>query len=41
MQSLKKRGIVVGYAARKLGMISEQDMKECAKLKAKIYVPRK
>ncbi|GFH44356.1 hypothetical protein CTEN210_00830 [Chaetoceros tenuissimus] len=41
VQSLKKRGIVVGYAARKLGMISEQDMKECAKLKAKIYVPRK
>lgn len=41
VQSLKKRGIVVGYAARKLGIISEQDMKECAKLKAKIYVPRK
>lgn len=41
VQSLKKRGIVVGYAARKLGIISEQDMMECAKLKAKIYVPRK
>jgi len=39
VQSLKKRGIVCGYAARKAGLISKEEMNKNAATKAKIFVP--
>jgi len=39
VQSLKKRGIVCGYAARKAGLISKEEMNKNASTKAKIFVP--
>lgn len=39
VQSLKKRGIVCGYAARKAGLISKEEMNKNAAAKSKIYVP--
>ena len=41
VQSLKKRGIVCGYAARKAGLLSKEVMEKNATTKAKIYVPSK
>lgn len=39
VQSLKKKGIVCGYAARKAGLISKEEMNKNAAKKAKIFVP--
>lgn len=41
VQSLKKRGIVCGYAAKKAGLISKEEMSRNATAKSKIYVPNK
>ena len=41
VQSLKKRGIVCGYAAKKAGLISKEEMSRNVTAKAKIYVPNK
>lgn len=39
VQSMKKRGVVIGYAARKAGLVSEQELEESAHTSGKIYVP--
>lgn len=39
VQSLKKKGIVCGYAAKKAGLLSKEDIVRCANAKSKIYVP--
>lgn len=39
VQSLKKRGIVIGYAARKAGLVTNDDLEKSACKKATIYVP--
>jgi len=39
VQSLKKRGIVCGYAARKAGLLSKEEIEKNATTQAKIYVP--
>eukprot|EP00566_Odontella_aurita_P010873 CAMPEP_0113568968 /NCGR_PEP_ID=MMETSP0015_2-20120614/24141_1 /TAXON_ID=2838 /ORGANISM="Odontella" /LENGTH=408 /DNA_ID=CAMNT_0000471563 /DNA_START=86 /DNA_END=1312 /DNA_ORIENTATION=- /assembly_acc=CAM_ASM_000160 len=39
VQSLKKRGIVIGYAARKAGLVSETDLENSAATVGKIYLP--
>lgn len=39
VQSLKKRGIVCGYAARRAGLISKEEMNKNAATKARIFVP--
>lgn len=39
VQSLKKRGIVIGYAARKAGMVTNDDLEKSACKKSTIYVP--
>lgn len=39
VQSLKKRGIVCGYAARRAGLISKEEMNKSAATKARIFVP--
>mmetsp|Transcript_11514 Transcript_11514/g.17277 ORF Transcript_11514/g.17277 Transcript_11514/m.17277 type:complete len:300 (+) Transcript_11514:171-1070(+) len=41
VQSLKKRGIVCGYAAKKAGLISKEEMSRNATNKSMIYVPNK
>jgi hypothetical protein len=41
VQSLKKRGIVCGYAAKKAGLISKEEMSRNATAKSNIYVPNK
>lgn len=40
VQSMKKRGVVIGYAARKAGLVSEEQLEESAHTSGKIYVPR-
>ncbi len=39
VQSLKKRGILTGYAARKAGLVSDDDIELSASTAGKIYVP--
>ena len=39
VQSLKKRGIVIGYAARKAGLVTNDDLEKSACKKSTIYVP--
>jgi len=39
VQSLKKRGIVIGYAARKAGMVTNDDLEKSACKKSTIFVP--
>eukprot|EP00551_Chaetoceros_affinis_P001648 CAMPEP_0203645446 /NCGR_PEP_ID=MMETSP0088-20131115/11118_1 /ASSEMBLY_ACC=CAM_ASM_001087 /TAXON_ID=426623 /ORGANISM="Chaetoceros affinis, Strain CCMP159" /LENGTH=283 /DNA_ID=CAMNT_0050502277 /DNA_START=22 /DNA_END=873 /DNA_ORIENTATION=+ len=39
VQSLKKRGILLGYAARKAGLVSDNDIEVSASTAGKIYVP--
>lgn len=39
VQSLKKKGIVCGYAAKKAGLLSKEDIIRCANAKSKIYLP--
>lgn len=40
VQSMKKRGVVIGYAARKAGLVTEAELEESAHTSGKIYVPR-
>jgi len=40
VQSLKKKGIACGYAAKKAGLISKEEMHKNAATKGKIYVPK-
>jgi hypothetical protein len=39
VQSAKKRGIIIGYAARKAGLLSEEDLERSAERKGKIFSP--
>jgi hypothetical protein len=39
VQSAKKRGIIIGYAARKAGLLSEEDLERSAERKGKIFNP--
>lgn len=39
VQSMKKRGFVIGYAARKAGLVTEEELEESAKTDGKIYIP--
>ena len=39
VQSLKKRGIVIGYAARKAGLVTNDDLEKSACKKSTIFVP--
>jgi hypothetical protein len=39
VQSMKKRGVVIGYAARKAGLVSEEELEISALTSGKIYVP--
>ena len=41
VQSKKKRGMIVGYAARKKGLITEEDLEKSAGIKGTIVVPKK
>ncbi len=40
VQSMKKRGMVIGYAARKAGLVTEAELEQSAHTSGKIYVPR-
>eukprot|EP00571_Detonula_confervacea_P010356 CAMPEP_0172301482 /NCGR_PEP_ID=MMETSP1058-20130122/3365_1 /TAXON_ID=83371 /ORGANISM="Detonula confervacea, Strain CCMP 353" /LENGTH=401 /DNA_ID=CAMNT_0013011617 /DNA_START=175 /DNA_END=1380 /DNA_ORIENTATION=+ len=40
VQSMKKRGVVIGYAARKAGLVTEEQLEVSAHTSGKIYVPR-
>lgn len=40
VQSMKKRGMVIGYAARKAGLVTEEELEESAHTSGKIYVPK-
>mmetsp|Transcript_24484 Transcript_24484/g.52956 ORF Transcript_24484/g.52956 Transcript_24484/m.52956 type:complete len:455 (-) Transcript_24484:234-1598(-) len=40
VQSMKKRGVVIGYAARKAGLVTERELEQSAHTNGKIYVPR-
>lgn len=39
VQSMKKRGVVIGYAARKAGLVTEEELEASAMTSGKIYVP--
>lgn len=39
VQSSRKRGIIIGYAARRAGLVSEKELKESAEIEGKIVVP--
>jgi len=41
VQSNKKRGVIIGYAARKAGLVSEEELVKSAKVAGKIVVPLK
>jgi hypothetical protein len=40
VQSMKKRGVVIGYAAKKAGLITEAELEESAHKSGKIFVPK-
>ncbi|KAL7547807.1 hypothetical protein ACHAWF_011079 [Thalassiosira exigua] len=40
VQSMKKRGVVIGYAARKAGLVTEEELEESAHTSGKIFVPK-
>jgi len=40
VQSLKKRGVLAGYAARKAGLVSDNDIELSAATAGKIYLPQ-
>ena len=40
VQSMKKRGVVIGYAARRAGLVTESELERSAHTNGKIYVPR-
>mmetsp|Transcript_1369 Transcript_1369/g.2331 ORF Transcript_1369/g.2331 Transcript_1369/m.2331 type:complete len:329 (+) Transcript_1369:143-1129(+) len=39
VQSMKKRGVVIGYAARKMGLVTSEELEESAHTSGKIFVP--
>ena len=39
VRSMKKRGVVIGYAARKAGLVTEQELEESAHTSSKIFIP--
>eukprot|EP00980_Cylindrotheca_fusiformis_P010670 scaffold2381_cov128-Cylindrotheca_fusiformis.AAC.11 len=39
VQSAKKRGVVIGYAARKAGLLSDEELERSAERKGRIYTP--
>lgn len=39
MQSAKKRGVIIGYAARKAGLLSEDDLEKSAAEEGRIVMP--
>ncbi|KAL3785830.1 hypothetical protein HJC23_012385 [Cyclotella cryptica] len=39
VQSMKKRGVVIGYAARKAGLVTEEELEASAMTSGRIYVP--
>jgi hypothetical protein len=41
VQSKKKRGLILGYAARRKGLISEEELEKSAGIKGTIIVPKK
>jgi len=41
VQSAKKRGIIIGYAARKAGLFSTEELERSAERKGEIYSPEK
>jgi len=41
VQSAKKRGIIIGYAARKAGLLSTEELERSAERKGEIYDPEK
>lgn len=41
VQSAKKRGIIIGYAARKAGLLSTEELELSAETKGEIYSPEK
>ena len=41
IQSKKKRGLILGYAARRKGLITEEELEESADIKGTIVVPKK
>ena len=40
VQSMKKRGVAIGYAARRAGLVTEEELERSAHTGGKIYVPR-
>lgn len=40
VQSAKKRGIIIGYAARKAGLLSDEDLERSAEQKGQIFTPQ-
>jgi hypothetical protein len=41
VQSAKKRGIIIGYAARKAGLLSTEELERSAETKGEIHSPEK
>ena len=41
VQSAKKRGIIIGYAARKAGLLSTEELERSAETEGEIYSPEK
>jgi len=39
VQSMKKKGKVIGYAARKAGLVTSEELEESAHTSGKIFVP--
>lgn len=39
VQSRKKRGVIIGYAARRAGLLTEEELEKSAATKGKIVVP--
>jgi hypothetical protein len=39
VQSAKKRGVIIGYAARKAGLLSEDDLEKSAAEEGRIVMP--
>lgn len=38
VQSAKKRGIIIGYAARKAGILTEEDLEKSAGIEGRIFL---
>lgn len=39
VQSRKKRGVIIGYAARRAGLLTEAELEKSASVKGRIVVP--